>query len=118
EAAQLSSADTVIEKLPKGYDTLLGKYFENGEELSMGQWQRIALARTLYADARIIVLDEPTSWMDAEAEEHFYQQLEQVKKEKIVLLVQHNTSVGKFSLSETQFLTITDRQAAERGLSG
>ncbi len=95
EAARLSCADTVIAKLPKGYDTLLGKYFENGEELSMGQWQRIALARTLYADARIVVLDEPTSWMDAEAEAHFYQQLEQIKKEKIVLLVDHHSDISR-----------------------
>ncbi|MCI5145326.1 MAG: ABC transporter ATP-binding protein [Candidatus Electrothrix sp. AR3] len=114
EAVRLSSADTVIENLPQGYDTLLGKYFENGEELSMGQWQRIALARTLYADAQVLVLDEPTSWMDAEAEAHFYQQLEQIKKGKIMLLIQHNTSVEEFSLSEMQFVTLTDRQTAER----
>ena len=99
EAARLSSADTVIAKLPKGYDTLLGKYFEKGEELSMGQWQRVALARTLYADARIMVLDEPTSWMDAEAEAHFYQQLEQVKKGKIVLLVDHHSDMSECASS-------------------
>ncbi len=90
EAARLSSADEVITNLPKGYDTLLGKYFENGEELSMGQWQRIALARALNTDSQVLVLDEPTSWMDGGAQERFNKQLSTLKQDRVLFLVNHS----------------------------
>jgi ATP-binding cassette subfamily B protein len=66
-AARSSAADTVIDRLPQGYDTMLGKWF-GGEELSVGQWQRLALARAFLRDAPLIILDEPTSAMDSWAE--------------------------------------------------
>ena len=92
QASMLSCADSVIEQLPFQYDTILGKYFEKGEELSMGQWQRIALGRTLFKDAPILILDEPTSWMDAIANVEFYQNINQLKKDKILLLISHSTN--------------------------
>jgi ATP-binding cassette, subfamily B, bacterial len=67
-AATYTGADNVIYRLPHGYETILGKWFEGGEELSVGQWQKVALARAFLSDAQIIVLDEPTSAMDAKAE--------------------------------------------------
>lgn len=67
----------------------MGKIFEKGEELSMGQWQRIALGRTLFKNAPILVLDEPTSWMDREAQGGFYTQLEKLKENRVVLLISH-----------------------------
>ena len=67
-AAQQSQADRVIQSLPNGYSSNLGKLFEEGEELSIGQWQKIALARAFVRDADIVVLDEPTSAMDPRAE--------------------------------------------------
>jgi len=88
-AAKLSVADEVIENLPNGYDTLLGKYFEKGEELSMGQWQRMALARALTKDSQILILDEPTSWMDELAASGFYKQLSILKQNRILLLISH-----------------------------
>ena len=89
EAAKMSTAADFIEKFPKGYDTKLGRYFAESEDLSMGQWQRVALARALYSKSPILVLDEPTSWMDKKSTEVFYKTIEELKKDRIVLLVTH-----------------------------
>jgi ATP-binding cassette, subfamily B, bacterial len=89
KAARASQAEEIIAELPDGYNTMLGKIFEQGEELSMGQWQRIALGRTLFKNAPILVLDEPTSWMDREAQAGFYTQLEKLKENRVVLLISH-----------------------------
>ena len=89
-AAGLSGADVFIERLPKGYATPLGRMFDDGEELSMGQWQRVALARQLYADAPVLVFDEPTAWMDVPSRDKFYETLESLKnKNKVVILIKH-----------------------------
>lgn len=89
-AASLSGADKFIEKLPKKYDTPLGRMFDNGEELSMGQWQRIALARQLYSDAPVLIFDEPTAWMDVPSRDRFYQTLEAMKQNnKVIILIKH-----------------------------
>ncbi len=65
-AAHAVGAEAMITQLPRGYDTLLGKWFDEGTELSGGQWQRLALARACWRPAPIILLDEPTSAMDPE----------------------------------------------------
>ena len=67
-AAAKSGANAVIEKLPEGYETMLGKWFESGQQLSGGEWQKIALARAFMRDAQILILDEPTSSLDPQAE--------------------------------------------------
>ena len=67
-AARNAGAHEVIARLPEGYEALLGKWFVNGNELSAGEWQRLALARALLRQAQMIVLDEPTSFMDSWAE--------------------------------------------------
>jgi ATP-binding cassette subfamily B protein len=72
-AAELAGAGPVISRLPGGYSALLGHWLEGGHELSVGEWQRIALARTLWRDAWLVILDEPTSSMDAEAEARFWE---------------------------------------------
>ena len=64
QASRNAGADELIKRLPKDYETILGKWFENGEELSVGEWQKIALARTFLRDTQLVVLDEPTSSMD------------------------------------------------------
>lgn len=89
DASRLSCAEPVVNKLPSGYETMLGKYFENGEELSMGQWQRIAIARALYTDAPVLILDEPTSFFDAKAEEKFCENLSLLRKNKIIFVINH-----------------------------
>jgi len=89
EALRLADAQPVVDSLGKGIDTQLGRQFAGGEELSMGQWQRIALARQLYSTAPILVFDEPTAWMDAAARRQFRETLEEIKENHIVLLVSH-----------------------------
>lgn len=90
QAAHLSGADKFIDRLPQQYDTPLGRLFDNGEELSMGQWQRIALARQLYSDAPVLIFDEPTAWMDVPSRERFYQTLETMKQnDKVIILIKH-----------------------------
>ena len=89
-AASLTGADTFIEKLPKGYATPLGRLFDGGEELSMGQWQRVALARQLYVDAPVLIFDEPTAWMDIPSRDRFFNTLESLKNEnKVIILIKH-----------------------------
>ena len=75
--------------LPLPHDTLLGRMFDGGQELSMGQWQRIALARALQSDAPILLLDEPVAWIDVPSREEFYRMLDQLKTHKIIILITH-----------------------------
>jgi len=90
KAARRAGADKIIQRLSKGYDTPLGRLFDDGEELSMGQWQRIALARQLYSDAPVLMFDEPTAWMDLASRELFYQTLEELKAEgRVIILIKH-----------------------------
>ena len=89
QAAQKAGIDQMLRGLPKGYDNMLGRVFTGGEELSMGQWQRVALARLFYSDAPIVILDEPTAWMDKPTRDHFHAEVETMRKEKIVFLIQH-----------------------------
>jgi len=91
-AAQCSGADEVIRSLPQGYETLLGKWFEEGEELSIGQWQKIALARAFLRDAQILILDEPTSALDAKAEFEIFKQYHQLTKDRTAILISHRLS--------------------------
>ncbi len=97
KAARKSGADKVISGLPKGYENILGKYFKDGEELSAGQWQRIALARVFYSDAQVIVLDEPTNSIDPLAEYEFFQRLRHLTEEKIIILISHRLSNVKMA---------------------
>lgn len=88
--AHLAGADKYIERLPKGYKTPLGRMFDDGEELSMGQWQRIALARQLYSDAPVLIFDEPTAWMDVPSRDRFYETLDMLKhNNKVIILIKH-----------------------------
>ena len=103
-ASEISTADKVVDGLKSGYDTLLGRQFENGVELSMGQNQRIALARAIYSDARILVLDEPTGWLDAEAEKTFFENLLRIKNDRIIFLISHAYG-SEFAVQEKFSLT-------------
>ncbi|WP_066384680.1 MULTISPECIES: ABC transporter ATP-binding protein [unclassified Anabaena] len=96
-AARRSGADDVISKLPKGYDTVLGKLFEEGEELSIGQWQKVALARAFLRDSQLIVLDEPTSAMDPKAEYEVFDKFRQLIKDQAAILISHRLSTVKMA---------------------
>ena len=96
-AARRSGADAVIRALPHGYDTILGKQFENGEELSIGEWQKVALARSFMRDSQIIVLDEPTSSMDAKAEYEVFQSFRQLVSGRTAILISHRFSTVRMA---------------------
>lgn len=92
EAAVKSGAREFIKKFDKGYDQMLGRSFEEGEELSGGQWQKLAIARTFYEQAPVLIMDEPTSAIDAQAEYEIFQNLEEVYKSRTLILVSHRFS--------------------------
>lgn len=95
ESAKLSGADQVIETLPQHYDTILGKWFENGEELSIGQWQKIALARAFLRDSQIIILDEPTSALDAKTEFEVFSTFNDLTRGQTAIIISHRLSTVK-----------------------
>lgn len=97
EAAERAGADSIVSRLPQGYDTLLGRWFDGGVQLSGGEWQRIALARALMRDAPILVLDEPTASLDARSEYEVFSRLRDVARDRIVLLISHRFSTVRMA---------------------
>lgn len=92
-AAISSGAADFIEKWPNQYKTPLMKYFEeNGTELSIGQWQKLSVARAFYSDSDIMILDEPTASLDALAEQQIFQQFEKLTEGKTSIFVSHRLS--------------------------
>lgn len=89
KALELARADEVVDRLPEGSRTMLGRLFDGGSELSMGQWQRLALSRALVSDAPILILDEPTAWLDNQARHSFAKTLDVLKTHKIIILITH-----------------------------
>ncbi len=97
EAAAKSGAAAVIEKLPNGYDTMLGRWFNEGTQLSGGEWQKIALARAFIRDARILVLDEPTSALDARAEYEVFEHFRTLTEGKTAIFISHRFSTVRLA---------------------
>ncbi len=92
-AAVSSGADSYIEQLPLQYDTPLTRFFEeSGIELSIGQWQKLSIARAFYSDADILILDEPTASLDPMAEQEIYHQFDRLRKDKTSVFVSHRLS--------------------------
>nr|MBC8249520.1 ABC transporter ATP-binding protein [Anaerolineales bacterium] len=96
-AARHAGADEVIAGLPQGYETILGKWFKDGEELSVGEWQKVALARAFLRDAQIIVLDEPTSALDARAEYEVFKKFRQLAAGRTAILISHRFSTVRMA---------------------
>jgi ATP-binding cassette subfamily B protein len=96
-AAQNAGADQALSRLPHGYDTILGKWFDEGEELSVGEWQKVALARAFLRDAQIVVLDEPTSSMDAKTEYEVFSRFRELVAGKSAVLVSHRFSTVRMA---------------------
>ncbi len=93
EAAKQSSSDQFIDKLPDGYNTPLMRYFEeNGIELSIGQWQKLSIARAFYSDSDFLILDEPTASLDAIAEQEIFNQFDSLRADKTTIFVSHRLS--------------------------
>lgn len=96
-SAEQSLANTVIEKLPGKYDQQLGKRFNNGVDLSGGEWQKIALARAYMKDAQLLILDEPTASLDARAEYEVFQRFSDLTKGKTAVLISHRFSTVRMA---------------------
>lgn len=93
-AAELAGADSFIEELPSKYRTLLGRWFEAGCELSGGEWQKIALARAYFRKSPILVLDEPTSFMDSWGEADWYDRFSSLAKDRTGLVITHRFTIA------------------------
>jgi|Napbiome12C3dose_1001474.scaffolds.fasta_scaffold00006_95 ATP-binding cassette subfamily B protein len=92
EAAVSSGADPMIRKLDEGYEQMLGRTFAGGVELSVGQWQKIALARGFFRNSPVLILDEPTAAIDAKAEAEIFNRVEKLSKNKTVIIISHRFS--------------------------
>ena len=92
KAAELSLADEVVSELTYGYEQQLGKRFVKGQELSGGQWQKIALARAYMKNAEVMILDEPTSALDAKAESEVFERFIHLIKNKTSVIISHRFS--------------------------
>lgn len=95
QAAQSAGAHEIIKRLPQGYETPLGKCFENGTDLSSGEWQRIAMARAFLRQAPVILLDEPTSFMDSWAEVEWFDKLRSLAKGRTAMIVTHRFTIAR-----------------------
>lgn len=96
-AAQQSLADAVVQKLPAKYNQALGKRFNQGVELSGGEWQKIALARAYMKDAQLMILDEPTASLDARAEYEVFHRFAELTKGKTAVLISHRFSTVRMA---------------------
>ncbi len=113
EAADKGMATPVIEGLPEGYRTPLGKWFNQGRDLSGGEWQKIALSRAfMRTDADILVLDEPTAAMDAAAEAKVYEHFRTLTKGKSAILISHRFSTVRMA---DQIVVLQEGRIIERG---
>jgi ATP-binding cassette subfamily B protein len=111
-AAKKSLAESVIGKLPLGYDQMLGRRFETGVDLSGGEWQRVALARAYLRDAQLLVLDEPTAALDARSEHEVFERFAELTQGKMALLISHRFSTVKMA---DRIVVLEKGQIAEEG---
>ena len=95
--ARAAGADKPVERLPQRYDTLLGKWFQGGSELSVGEWQRLALARAYWRLAPILILDEPTSAMDPWAEHDWLQRVRTLAAGDTALIITHRFTTAMYA---------------------
>ena len=113
EAAEKGLAAPFIEELPDRYHTQLGRWFSGGRELSIGQWQKIALARAfMRKQADILVLDEPTASMDAEAETLIFDRFREMTEKQIAVLISHRFSTVRMA---DQIVVLAHGKVIEQG---
>ncbi len=112
EASSTSGADRVIEGLPHGYDSVLGRYFNEGNELSIGEWQKIAIARAFMRNCEILILDEPTASVDVKTEHDIFQRFEELTKGRICILISHRFSTVRMA---NRIFVLEDGTLIEQG---
>ncbi|MGC2777282.1 MAG: ABC transporter ATP-binding protein [Bradyrhizobium sp.] len=111
-AAHAAGATAMIGKLPRGYETRLGKWFDDEQELSIGEWQKIALARAFVRDARIVVLDEPTSALDPSAEYEVFRKFRELAAGRTTILISHRFSTVR---TADRIYVLTNGRITESG---
>lgn len=112
-AARCADAETFIKRLPKSYDTPLTRIFEDsGIELSIGQWQKLSIARAFYGSSDFLILDEPTASLDAIAEQEIYSEFEELRRGKTTIFVSHRLSSAT---TATKILVIERGELVEEG---
>ena len=111
-AATRSLADSVIARLPRGYDQPLGRRFNEGSDLSGGEWQKIAIARAYMRDADVLILDEPTAALDARSEYEVFQRFRDLSSGKTAVLISHRFSTVRMA---DRIAVMEDGRVVEQG---
>lgn len=111
-AAAAAGATEIIENLPQGLETVLGKQFDGGTDLSVGQWQRIALARAFFRSAPLLVLDEPTAALDPRAERALFDSMRDLSRGRTVLMISHRFSSVR---AADRILVLENGRVTEQG---
>jgi len=112
QAAEQGQADTIISQLSDEYQTLLGRHFDGGTDLSGGEWQKIAVSRAFMRDAEILILDEPTAALDAESEYTLFQRFNMLTQGVTTLLISHRFSTVRMA---DRILVIDEGKILEEG---
>jgi ATP-binding cassette, subfamily B, bacterial len=112
KALKDSHSDEIVRKMTNGLDSKVGRLFEGGHDLSGGEWQRLALARIMYRNADIWILDEPTSSLDPEAEASIFAELKENLKGRIGIVISHRFSTVRIA---DRIAVIEDGQITELG---
>jgi ATP-binding cassette subfamily B protein len=112
EAARRSLAESVAQRLEKGYEQMLGRRFEGGVELSGGEWQKVALGRAYLREAQVLILDEPTAALDARAEYEVFLRFAELTKGKMAVLISHRFSTVRMA---DRILVLKDGELVEQG---
>jgi ABC-type multidrug transport system fused ATPase/permease subunit len=104
-AASITGINDLIRNLPNGYSTLIGNLFDDSRELSWGEWQKLALARALFRDAPVLILDEPSSALDADTEFDIFSRFRNIVKGRTTILISHRFS----NVSLADRITVLDK---------
>jgi len=111
-AARKSLAHGVVARLPRGYEQMLGRRFEGGVDLSLGEWQKVALARAYLRDAQLLILDEPTASLDARSEHEVFERFAELTAGKMAVLISHRFSTVRMA---DRILVLENGRIAEEG---
>ena len=112
EASRKSGAQRVIEDLPDGYQTQLGRWFRDGVNISIGEWQKIALARGFMREAQLLILDEPTSSLDVQSEHEVFERFRDLTADKMAILISHRFTTVRMA---DNIIVIDDGKIIEQG---
>ncbi|HBC77685.1 MAG TPA: ABC transporter ATP-binding protein, partial [Bacteroidales bacterium] len=115
EAASSAGVDDLLDNLPKGYDTVIGTLFDDSRELSWGEWQKIALARALFREAPVLILDEPSSSLDADTEYEIFSKFRKIVNGRTSILITHRFS--NVTLAD-RIIVLENGAIAETGTHG